>query len=122
MLLSFQTKQRLRNKLCFAEKINQENIRCGLAGGVSVKTVRAGRRILTKFNKQRQLITGPHTHVADTALRAVRARGDRNTNHSTLSTNTGWKQNTGPRIEPSTHPGQIGLHSDSIQYNVMIEF
>ena len=84
VLLSFQTKQRLRNKLCFAEKINQENIRCGLASGVSVKTVRAGRRILTKFNKERQLITGPHTHVADTALRALWARGDRNTNHSTL--------------------------------------
>ena len=42
VLLSFQIKQRPRNKLCFAEKINQENIRCGLAGGVSVKTVRAG--------------------------------------------------------------------------------
>ena len=93
MLLSFQTKQRPRNKLCFAEKINQENIRCGLApGGVSVKTVRAGRRILTKFNKQRQLITARElhssTHVADTALGAFQARRDRNTNHNTLSNNT----------------------------------
>ena len=60
VLLSFQTKQRLRNKLCFAEKINQENIRCGLPGGVSV---RAGAGILTKFNKQRQLITAPELHT-----------------------------------------------------------
>ena len=53
------TKQRWRNKLCFAEKINQENIRCGLAG-LQCRWRRwelAGRRILTKFNKQRQLIT-----------------------------------------------------------------
>ena len=76
VLLSFQTKQRPRNKLCFAEKINQENIRCGLPGGVSV---RAGAGILTKFNKQRQLITGPHTHVADTSLQALEAGRDRNT-------------------------------------------
>ena len=56
------------------EKINQENIRCGL-----VSLLSAGRRIVTKFNKQRQLITAPHTHVADTPPRAMEAGRDRNT-------------------------------------------